>query len=301
MVVEMMRAGRMGSNSPATCLTALETNVTNSTVQNARETRWMVVEFLRPSFVWAGALTLIAATWNVVSFPNVALRPGNLEELLPNLFTTFLIVTTFAGGVSLQRLAGPHRSWRAVTLGGLSATIVVFVVGSYVVPNLEYRGHELAGRDVAQYAPFGPATPSGMLKQLRYLRANPPTVVNRSVETPRAQPINWTEFLLHAHFVLPLFSLLSGFAGLFFAQITSGIRSSRRLHLRWIFGVFVFVAISAPFQPIRVYLSSHPSGSGAVGAWMMLGPSLILVLVLWIGVRVQAWRLDKSAPSDLEA
>jgi hypothetical protein len=296
----MMQAGSIHSK-PAAGLTALETNVTNSTVQNARETRWLVVEFLRPSFMWAGALTLVAATWNVVSFPNVALRPGNLEELLTNLFTTFLIGTTFAGGVSLQGLAGVHRSLRAVVLGGLSATILVFAIGSYVVPHLEYRGHELAGRDVAQFAPFGPATPSGTLKQLRYLRANPPADVSRSVEAPRRHPINWTEFLLHAHFVLPLFSLLSGFAGLFFAQLTSGIRSSRRLHVRWMFGVFVFIAMSAPFQPIRIYLSSHPSGSGAVGAWMMLGPSLVLVLILWTGVRVQAWRLDKSAPSEVEA
>lgn len=189
--------------------------------------------------------------------------------------TAFVLpFTLFAAGVVLtQKLGYSRRVFRAAIAAGIAGGAVAYLLAAWVSPVIEDRYRVSLGGDVADVRRFGPATPAGLARQVRFVEANPPDDYHLAVDAPHRHPPNVLRFKVHLPVALSVFGVINVLLGVLSAELTADLRRGRRRTARLALGVigglafFGFLIVSDPVTP---FLNDGTLRSGVGGAWVPL-------------------------------
>lgn len=238
---------------------------------------------LKAAILWA--LGLVAA---IVVFFTVAVdQPQPWSgwmwlQYLAAMLGLMLPFAAFAGGVAMGR-RGPAvgSTWVAVS-AGLALGLASYASSEIVRPLADYAA--LADEpDLADMRPFGPGTPAGKLRQLRFVEANPPEQYRVGHAT--RSPPNRVRLLLHIPAAFVVFSVLNCLLGLYASRLTATMRAASRrngcLAIGLAGGLGFFAAAFAASHPDRDWVAV----SGIEAAWLPLAIPLLEAMVLAVLIR----------------
>lgn len=196
----------------------------------------------------------------------------------------FLPFAAFAGGVAIGARCLAPASTRVAVLAGLVIGLASYVSAEIVSPLADYAA--LAEEpDVADMRPFGPRTPAGTLRQLRFVEANPPEHY-RMGDVARTPP-NGIRLLLHLPPALVAFSVLNSVLGLLASRLTCSLRAPNRRNGRLAIGLAGGLAFFG-----AAVVASHPGRdwvvvSGVAAAWLPLAVPLLEAVVIGMIVHLR--------------
>ena len=195
----------------------------------------------------------------------------------------------FAAGVALERVrthsAQVARNALAV---GIAFASLSYVLTAWVAPELHHAELTTSGSATAERTRFGPETPTGILRNLRFVEANPPDQYSTSVDAPHRQPPNVLRWVLHRPVAWAVFGLINLLLGVLAARVTADLRRQSRRNARIAIGVFggmaffVCVGLASPIQP---FLRDGTLRSGVLSAWIPLALPLTEALLLCYLIR----------------
>ncbi len=142
--------------------------------------------------------------------------------------------------------------------------------------------------DIAEVRPFGPETPVGILRNLRFVQEDPPEVYSLSTDDPRQRPPSVLRWQLHRPLAIAVFGIINILLGALVAEATSRMTRPVQWNARLTIGVagaIAFYTLLEMGSPIRAFLRGEPMGSGVVSAWLPLALPLAGALFLWYLVR----------------
>lgn len=180
----------------------------------------------------------------------------------------------FAAGVTLWRKLG--YSWRVLRVGvlvGISVVVASYLLGSWLAPELDDRYLASAGAAMDDTRRFGPRTPVGVARNLRFVEANPPAEYSLRVDTPHRFPPNVLRWALHSPVALALFGLFNVIIGVLSAELTVGLPRGSRRNARIMIGVLgglAFYACHVLAGPVEPFLRDGTMRSGVAAAWIPL-------------------------------
>ena len=195
----------------------------------------------------------------------------------------------FASGVALADTVG--RSSRKARTGigvGLVFAALAYVFVAWVNPLVEHEYLTSSGVATAERLRFGPETPTGLLRNLRFVEDNPPREYSLNVEAPGQYPPNVLRWDLHHPAAMAVFGLANMLLGALAARLTADLRRPRRRNARIAIGVlggmafFVCVMFASPIEP---FLRDGTLRSGALSAWAPLALPLTEALLLCYLIR----------------
>ena len=180
----------------------------------------------------------------------------------------------FAAGVTLWRKLG--YSWQVLRVGALVGISVVgasYLLGSWLAPQLDDRS--LASRivETEDTRQFGPRTPVGVVRNLRFVEANPPEEYSLRADTPDRFPPNALRWELHSPVALAVFGLFNVIIGVLSAELTVGLARGSRRNARIVIGVLgavAFYACHVLAGPVEPFLRDGTMRSGVAAAWAPL-------------------------------
>ena len=191
----------------------------------------------------------------------------------------------FAGGVRIARVMGYSRRLLPTAAAfGIAVAAFSYYLAAWGAPALEKRYWETQGPEVVDVHPFGAATPSGILRNLRSVEASQPAEYSLSVSEQTRAPPNVLRWHLHLPVAMAVFGLINTLAGVFANQLTEnfgrGARRNALLALGVLGGLAFFgaVVLAGPTQP---FLRDGTMRSGILGAWIPLVVPLLLSAVLF--------------------
>lgn len=228
-----------------------------------------LLNFRWPPFEWSGGL--LRFLWATVD---------DTGFVLP-----FLV---FAGAVALRNKCGfTRRVLRAALVLGIATGAVSYVLTAWVAPTIHDRDLALSGPEAADIRRFGPRTPVGILRNLRFVEANPPSEYSLRVAEPERFPPNVLRWGLHLPATSALFAVINALLGVLAADLTVGLRRGNRRNARLAIGFIAgiaFLGIQRLAEPTGPFLLSGELRSGVLAAWIPLvlpvvGCFLLLYLV----------------------
>ena len=228
-----------------------------------------------PPWVWADSFLLWM--WSTVN---------GITLVLP-----FLL---FPAGVAISRVLGhSRRAFRAAIGLGVVVGACNYTLDAWVEPNMRY--HTLAGRgpETAFVEKFGPDTPVGIARNIRFVEENPPQRYHLSVETPEQHPPNVLRWFLHVPVAMAVFGLAYVLLGMLAAQLTVGFHGPIRRNTLFALGAgsgVAFFLLLMATSPIPPFLSDGTLRSGVAGAWLPLSLPVGEVLLLYYLVGRRRYR-----------
>ena len=145
-----------------------------------------------------------------------------------------------------------------------------------------------AGGEAAEARRFGARTPPGIIRNLRFVEANPPSEYSLAIDEPHQFPPNILRWNLHFPVVLTLFGVANVFLGALAAQLTASIGGNLRRSARLAIGVgggLLFFACVDVLSPTPPFLRDGTLRPGVVTAWLPLTVPIVEALVLFLLVR----------------
>ena len=223
-----------------------------------------------PPYEWTGSLS----RW-------VSGVLGDVGLLLP-----FLL---FAGGSALVRVFGFSRRLVRIAVGvGIAAALVGYLCSAVFKPTLVHRSLTQRIANVEEIQPFGPYTPTGLVRNLRFVEQHPPTEFSLSTDQLRRRPPNVLVWELHRPIAMAVFGIINLFLGMLAAEATIGMRRPRQWNTRLAIGVvgaIAFFSLMEIGSPIQSFLRGDPMGSGILSAWGPLAlpvtEALLLGYLVW--------------------
>lgn len=195
----------------------------------------------------------------------------------------------FASGIALRRaFRKSRRLVRTAFRVGIAASALSYVLAGWIEPAVQHRYLVGTGPEAAARTQFGPQTPVGLLRNLRFIDENPPEEYSLSVDAPDRHPPNVLWWVLHRPAALAVFGLLNVFLGLLTAQLTADLRRRSRRNARvgtGVFGGMLFFACVGIASPIEPFLRDGTLRSGVVSAWAPLALPLTEALLLCYLIR----------------
>lgn len=180
----------------------------------------------------------------------------------------------FAAGVALWRKLGySRRVLRAGALVGVSVVVISYLMGSWLAPELDDRSLAGLGAEMEDMRRFGPLTPVGLARNLRFAEANPPAEYGLRADTPHLFPPNVLRWQLHSPVAMAVFGLLNVILGILSAELTVVLARGRRRTARIMIGVLGGMAFYACFVlagPVEPFLRDGTMRSGVAAAWVPL-------------------------------
>ena len=195
----------------------------------------------------------------------------------------------FAAGVTLWRKLGYSR--RVVRVGAVVGVAVVaasYLLGSWLAPEMEDRNLARVGAETEDTRRFGPETPVGVLRNLRFVEANPPAEYSLRSSTPDRFPPNVLRWALHSPVALAVFGLFNVILGVLSAELTVVLAPGSRRNARIMIGVLggtAFYACYVLAGPVEPFLRDGTMRSGVAAAWVPLLLPVAGCLVLGYLVR----------------
>lgn len=223
-----------------------------------------------PPYEWTGSLS----RW----FAGVA---GDVGLFLP-----FLL---FSAGTALARVVGLSRRLVgiAVVFGIFSASLA-YGCSAVLTPMLVHRSLAEQLPDIEEVQPFGPDTPTGLVRNLIFVEQNPPTEFSLGSDLRRHRPPEVLHWELNRPIALAVFGIINLFLGMLAAEATVGLNRPVQWNARLAIGVLgaiAFFVLQEMGSPIQSFLRGDPMGSGVLAAWGPLALPLAEVLVLGYLVR----------------
>lgn len=223
-----------------------------------------------PPYEWTGSLSRWVA--------------GVLGDV--GLFLPFLL---FAGGSALVRTVGLSRRLAriAVAIGIVSAALA-YACSAVFKPMLVHRSVTEQFPGVEEVHPFGPETPTGLVRNLRFVEQNPPSEFSLSADQPRRRPPEVLLWGLHRPIALAVFGVINLFLGMLVVEVTMGMRRPRQWNTRLAIGVvgaIVFYSLMEVGSPIQSFIRGDPMASGILAAWgplaLPMTQALLLGYLVW--------------------
>ena len=197
--------------------------------------------------------------------------------------------TLFAAGVAMGRVRAHSRHMgRTVLAIGIAYGSLSYVLTAWVEPEAHHAYLTTLGPVTAEQFRFGPETPAGLLRNIRFVEANPPEEYSTSVDAPHLRPPNVLRWVLHRPAAWAVFGLLNLLLGMLAARMTADLRRQSRRNARIAIGVlggmafFVCVGLASPIQP---FLRDGTLRSGVLSAWIPLAFPLTEALLLCYLIR----------------
>jgi len=190
----------------------------------------------------------------------------------------------FAAGVTVaRRLGHSRRALRATAMVGIAVGSISYLMDAWAVPIVQDMRIEALGADSDHNRRFGARTPAGILRNLRFVEANPPGEYSLRISEAERFPPNILRWHLHYPIAMAIFALVNVFLGLLAAELTVDLKRGARRTALLAFGVlggiafFAALVLSAPTEP---FLSRGEFRSGVLTAWLPLSVPLAEGLVL---------------------
>ncbi len=199
----------------------------------------------------------------------------------------------FAGGVALRDTLGYSRQViRAVVFWGVVASTVCYLVAAWAAPAVEHQVLVRLGAETETARQFGARTPVGVLRNLRFVEANPPDEYSLRVSSPHRFPPNVLRWELHRPPAMAVFGFINVVLGVIAAQLTVDLKRGRRRNARVAIGLLsaiAFLALQRFAAPTETFLQSGVLRSGIVAAWAPLSFPLAEGFLLIYLVRGRRW------------
>ena len=200
----------------------------------------------------------------------------------------------FPAGVALAKALGhSRRAFRTAIGVGLLVGACTYVLDAWVEPVVYYHALAGQGTETAHVEKFGLDTPVGIVRNLRYVEANPPEHYHLSVERPEQHPPNVLRWFLHQPVAMAVFGLTNVMLGMLAAQLTVGFRSPIRRNTLFAIGVgsgVAFFLLLIATSPIPPFLRDGTLRSGVAGAWLPLSLPIGETLLLYYLVGKRRYR-----------
>lgn len=248
-----------------------------------RGTVGRIASALGPAFGWAGALTL-----PLLGIEFVAVIQGGSRSIMDWLGTVardlgyLLPFAAFAAGVHLHDVFG-RRSVADALRAGFVAGGAAYLLTAIAEPLAEHAALVEDGTGASVSRPFGPDTPAGLLRNIRYVEENPPADGNYSLSVDHTErsPPEWLRVLLHTPMLFAAFAVVNTVTGLWVGQLTSGlpppVRRNTRLGTALLGGVAFFVLVAWA----TLYSRDWTATSGVLATWSPLALPLVIAIALW--------------------
>jgi len=195
----------------------------------------------------------------------------------------------FAAGVALGCVrAHSARVARRALAVGIAFASLSYVLNAWVEPELHHAHLATRGSETAERTRFGPQTPVGILRNLRFVEANPPEEYSTSVDAPHRRPPDVLRWVLHRPAAWAVFGLINLLLGVLAARATAGLRRRSRRNARLAVGVLggiAFFVCAVLASPIQSFLRDGTLRSGIVSAWIPLALPLTEALLLGYLIR----------------
>lgn len=180
----------------------------------------------------------------------------------------------FAAGVTLTRSIGySRRVLRVGALVGISVVAASYLLGSWLAPELDDRSLASLGAEMEDARRFGPRTPVGVVRNLRFVETNPPEKYSLRADTPHRFPPSVLRWELHSPVALAVFGLFNVIIGALSAAWTVSLARGSRRNARIVIGVLggsAFYACYVLAGPVEPFLRDGTMRSGVAAAWMPL-------------------------------
>lgn len=190
----------------------------------------------------------------------------------------------FAAGLALGRLLGhSRRAVRAAVFVGMSVAIPSYCLDAWVAPEIEDRILAARGAETVDVRRFGSRTPVGILRNLEFVRANPPARYELRTTAPQEFPPNVLLWQLHQPLAFAVFGIVNVLLGILASELTVDLSNRVRRNVRLVIGVgggIVFLVCVMVASPVEPFLRDGTMRSGIAGAWVPLLMPLIEGLVL---------------------
>ena len=232
-------------------------------------------------FLWLGLRALLGYLWPPGGGIGDArwwvwATTADLSLVLP-----FLL---FAAGVALASILQYRRGLLRVTiLFAIVLAAVSYCLEAWVSPTLRDRALSTSATAPVEARRFGPRTPVGLLRNLRYVEENPPDEYALRIDAPQLVPPNVLRWRLHYPLAHAVFGLLNVILGILSAQVTGDLARGMRRNLRLSIGIVggtAFFSLRVVASPVQPFLQDGVMQSGILGAWAPLMLPLIEILVL---------------------
>lgn len=251
----------------------------------ASSTAWHIA---KPMLLWWLALVaakpLLSFRWPPFEWS------GGLVRFLRTIIddTGFVLpFLVFAGAVALRNTCGfSGRVLRATAVLGVATSAVSYALAAWVAPTIHDRELALSGPEAADVRRFGPRTPAGVLRNLRFVEANPPSQYSLRVAEPERFPPNVLRWELHLSATVALFAVINALLGLLAADLTVDLRRGNRRNARLAIGLMsgiAFLGIVLLTEPTGLFLLSGELRSGILAAWVpLLLPTAGCLLLVYL-------------------
>ena len=231
--------------------------------------------------IWLVLLAVLVLTLDSLSSTVTGLWWLGVSVAYLGLLLPFLL---FGSGVALAQANAPSlRLTRRAICVAVSLAAFAYVLLAWVHPELNYRNDAARGVEAAGTRPFGASTPPGILRNLRFVEANPPDQYSMRVSEPHATPPDVLRWDLHYPVVLALFGIANVFLGALAAKLTVGLRGKLRRSARLAMGLaggLLFFACVDALSPAQAFRRGGTLWPGVVAAWLPLTVPLIEGVVL---------------------
>ena len=199
----------------------------------------------------------------------------------------------FAAGVTLARRLGySRRVLRAGATVGISVAAVSYVLGAWLAPELDDRYLATRGAETEDMRQFGPQTPVGILRNIRFVEASPPEEYSLQASTPHRFPPNVLHWELQVPVALAFFGLINVLIGVRSAEVTGHMTRGNRRNTRVAIGVlggmayFVCHIVAGPVEP---FLRDGTIRSSVAAAWTPLALPVAEVFLLGLLARARRY------------
>ena len=180
----------------------------------------------------------------------------------------------FAVGVALGRKLGySRRVLRASAVVGTCVVAAAYALGAWLAPELDDRYLASRGAETEDMRQFGPRTPVGIVRNIRFVEASPPEEYSLRASTPDRFPPNVLRWDLHVPVAFAAFGLINLLIGVHAAELTADMTRGNRRNTRVAIGVLggmAFFACHILVGPVESFLRDGAMRSGVAAAWTPL-------------------------------
>lgn len=244
-----------------------------------------LAQALKAAVLWA--LGLVAALVAFHTFAVAQPQPWSGQmwfAYVADRLGLFLPFAAFAGGVTIWGRGPAAGRTGVAVLAGLVIGLASYALSEIVSPIADHAARA-GDPDLAEIRPFGPRTPAGRLRELRFVEANPPEQYSPG-DMARTQP-NRVRLLLHIPLALVAFSVINSLLGLQASRLTASLRTPSRRNGRLAIGLAGGLAFFG-----AAVVASHPGRdwvvvSGVTAAWLPLAVPLLEAVAIGAIVRLR--------------